>query len=137
MGIPFFFREAPDFLLLRSHFLSSYWEFATSSEHAGVISLLNSLYKWGQGQVSSQNCPERRGPVPTMPCGVRTLTSLPACPYLLLPPTPPIQDQRHCGGQQPICEDTWLSTGGEISFTSAPVIWTVSNEAIFVTSTDE
>lgn len=53
------------------------------------------------------------------------------------PHTLPPQDQRRSGGQQPICEDTWLSTGGEISFTRAAVIWTVTNEASLVTRTDE
>ncbi|CAB1418305.1 unnamed protein product [Pleuronectes platessa] len=48
-----------------------------------------------------------------------------------------VKDQRRSGGQQPICEDTWLSTGGEGSFTRAPVICTVTNETSLVTGTDE
>lgn len=68
-----------------------------------------------------------------------TTTKLLACSYLQLSHLPTLhpQDLRRFGGQQPICEDTWLFTGGEISFTRAPVIWTVSNEANLVTSTDE
>ena len=127
----FSFRGAPDpfFSLL----LSSLGESAVSSEHAGVTSRLTSLYWWGQGQVSSQDSPEGRGPGLAMPCGPHALNSLSACPHLLPPPLGP----RASGGQQPICKDTWLSTGGEISFTRAPVIWTVTNEASLVTSTDE
>ena len=127
----FSFRGAPD--LFFSLFLSSLGESAISSEHAGVTSRLTSLYGWGQGQVSSQDSPEGRGPGLAMPCGPHALISLSACLHLWPPPSGP----RDSGGQQPICEDTWLSTGGEISFTRAPVIWTVTNEASLVTSTDE
>lgn len=131
LGIPILLQRGPR--LFFSLFLSSLGESAISSEHAGVTSRLTSLYGWGQGQVSSQDSPEGRGPGLAMPCGPHALISLSACLHLWPPPSGP----RDSGGQQPICEDTWLSTGGEISFTRAPVIWTVTNEASLVTSTDE
>lgn len=72
-----------------------------------------------------------------MPCGLHNLIPLLGFPHPRLPPSLAPQDQRCSGGQQLIYLDTWLSTGGEISFTRAPVIWTVTNEASLVTSTDE
>lgn len=136
LGIPFSFRGAPFFFFLPL-FLSSSGESAISSERAGVTSRLTSLCRWGQGEVSSQDSPERRGPGLAMPCGLHAPIPLLAFPHPGLPPTLLPLDQRDSGGQQPICEDTWLFTGGEISFTRAPVIWTVTNEASLVTSTDE
>lgn len=72
-----------------------------------------------------------------MPCGLHAHIPLLVCPHPGPPPTLPPQDQRRSGGQRPVCEDTWLSIGGEIYFTRAPVIWTVTNEASLVTRTDE
>jgi len=45
-------------------FSSSRGESAISSERKGVTSRLTWLYGWGQGQVSSRDWPERRGPGP-------------------------------------------------------------------------
>lgn len=52
------------FLCSASLFLSSSGESAISSERAGVTSRLTSLYRWGQGQVGSQDSSEKERPWP-------------------------------------------------------------------------
>lgn len=89
----------------------------------------------GPGQLSGFSL-ARRGPGLAVPCAPVSARSH-SWPVLVFGLPPSTQDQWLSGGQRPICEDTWLSTGGEISFTRAPVIWTVTNEASLVTSTDE
>lgn len=90
----------------------------------------------GQGQFSSALLTEKR-PCPSYALRSEHPHPTPGLSSSSATPIPPPLDQRHSGGQQSNCEDTWLSTGGEISFTRASVIWTLTNEAIFLTSTDE
>lgn len=140
LGIQFSFRGAPRFFSLSlfyseriSHFIGVWG----SHQLANFIVQMGS----GTGQLPGLSRKDRLWPGFALWSAVPhpTTTKLLACSYLQLSHLPTLhpQDLRRFGGQQPICEDTWLFTGGEISFTRAPVIWTVSNEANLVTSTDE
>lgn len=89
LGIPFSFRGVPEFFFPLYLLLPYSGESAISSERAGVTGRLTSLYRWGQGQVSSQDSPERRGPGLGLPWDLHTLTPFMACPHLWLPPLSP------------------------------------------------
>lgn len=82
--------------------------------------------------------PEKRGPGVTWP--LWTAQSSLTLPLIELPPTLAVYGLRDSGGQRLICEDTWPSGGGlgyPLQKPLPPVFWTMTNEACFMTSTDE
>lgn len=92
LGFPFSLRGVPEFCFSHLYLLLPYsGESAISSEQAGVIGWLTSFYRRGQGQVSSQGSPERRGPGLRLPCDLHTLAPFTACPHLWLPPLCPLR----------------------------------------------
>lgn len=115
-------------------------ESAVSSEHAGVTSQLTSFYRWGQRQVNSQDSAEKRGPRVTLPCGLLTPVSL-----ILSFSCQPLysgcswaqrlgRSAAYLRGHLAVYEGGW-----DILYKPPPppIIWTVTNEASPLTSTDE